>query len=89
MTQFDPANFLKLVADSPERLRKCDVYRLLGDCPHEHRTEMAQFVVDNRPELRHEVSDCWMELSGQPLGIVSRDTAEAFGMIGLPNAIVI
>jgi hypothetical protein len=60
---------IRISADSVERLRKIDVYRVLDSCPRVSRHNpngtvkvVALYIVQHRPELRQEVIDCMSEL---------------------------
>jgi hypothetical protein len=44
---------LKIVADSWEKLRKCDVERLITT----YGTRFAAFIIENRPDLTEECVD--------------------------------
>jgi hypothetical protein len=52
--KFNPANALKLVADSPERLRPVDLDRLF-DSYWEHREILAAWLKQVRPDIAHKV----------------------------------
>ena len=60
-----PENFLKLVADDIEQLRRCDVFRLLStaaDIDAASMRVMAKYVVQHRDDLIDEVCDVIAEL---------------------------
>ena len=48
--KFNPATALKIVADSPETLRGCDLERLF-DTFHRHHAALSAYVLSHRPEL--------------------------------------
>lgn len=58
----DYANFITIAADDVSRLRKCDVYRVLDECPTEHRERLAGWIKRSRPGLRAEVDACLLEV---------------------------
>lgn len=60
--KFDPAAFLKIVADDLGSLRKCDVFRLLDTCSPENRGPMAAYVVGGRKDLAEEVISCLKDI---------------------------
>lgn len=60
---FDPARFLLLVADSPEKLRSCDVYRLLDESGS-NCIAMAVWIVARRSDLAEEVCGGLHDLVG-------------------------
>lgn len=61
---WNPAGHLQIAADSPERLRSSDVSRVLEWAPAQHRMAMANYLVQNRPDLKGEVSEVMAELQG-------------------------
>lgn len=62
---FDPARLLTIAADSLDRLRRVDVFRLLDAARGaENRQAMADYIRGGRPDLGAEVADCLAELSG-------------------------
>jgi len=61
--RFDPAQHIKIAADSIERLRRCDVFRVLDSCPEEHRQTVSNFIFDKRRDLQEEVSAVMADLA--------------------------
>lgn len=57
-----PAAFLKIVADSPATLRKCDLYRLFSECPPRGRYALRHYVIANRTDLASEVIETLREI---------------------------
>lgn len=56
---------LPVVADSWEKLRRCDVYRLLDQIHYtgaESIARAAQIIAAKRPDLATEASDCASDL---------------------------
>ena len=59
---------LPVVADSWEKLRKCDVYRLLNQIhydSHDSLTSAARVIVHKRPDLCDEVRGCVSEIMAE------------------------
>ena len=61
-TDFNPTNFSLLVADSPEQIRKCDVYRLLEAAPIRHLSTLVSWLAWCRDDLTNEVEDCLQDI---------------------------
>lgn len=55
--------FSKIAADSIDRLRGCDVFRLLDTVPSGHIEPLGRWITKHRPDLRHQVALCQAELS--------------------------
>lgn len=53
--------FTKIVADSPERIRRCDVFRLVSECPREHVNGLREYIAIHRPDLVSELEYCLEE----------------------------
>lgn len=51
-----------VAADSLERLRKCDVYRVLEWAPAKKRAALAKYITNGRPDLTDEVREVMDEL---------------------------
>jgi hypothetical protein len=60
--KFNLDGMLKVVADSWEQLRCCDIFRLLDTTPEAHRAAMARRIKKQRPELAPEVDTVLSEL---------------------------
>ncbi len=58
MTSDDQA--IRIAADSIQKLRKVDVYRVLDTCSEPD--SVAAYIIANRPELSAEVSACPADL---------------------------
>lgn len=61
MADFDPANWIRIAADSVAELRRCDVFRVL-DTTREQAERVRAYIEQHRPDLADEVHDCWEEL---------------------------
>ncbi len=59
---FDYQQHVRLAADSIDRLRQCDVYRLMEWAPAPFRAGLANYLKQNRPDLAAEVDDCLADL---------------------------
>ena len=56
---------LPVVADSWDKLRKCDIYRLMDQIHYESKESAfaaAAIIASHRPEFRQEAEDCAAEL---------------------------
>ena len=64
---FDPASFTKIAADSIEKLRADDVYRLFEEAPKDIDAwdDLRSYIIENRPDLARNVMDAIEEI-GQP-----------------------
>lgn len=58
------SEYLPVVADSIETLRRCDVYRLLEMISRHHRSGVVDQIAKSRPDLIDEAEDCLRELNG-------------------------
>lgn len=59
---------LPVVADSWEKLRGCDVYRLLTSTHYDSAASLeqaCQIIYDERPDLRDEIGDSAVEIAGE------------------------
>ena len=57
---FDPDNALLIVSDTWERLRSCDVERLVCDVAgKDHAPEMIEAIKKNRRDLLPEARKAW------------------------------
>lgn len=54
---FDPSQFIKLVADTPQQIRKVDVFRLISECETANRRDLAKYLSQVRPDLNSEVAE--------------------------------
>ena len=61
---WNPAGHLQIAADSPDKLRSSDVGRVLEWSPVQHRAAMADYLMQNRPDLRNEIGEVMSELGG-------------------------
>lgn len=53
-----PEYLIKIAADSIDKLRKPDVYRVLNNAPNdESRSNLAEYITKNRPELSDKVKE--------------------------------
>lgn len=53
---FNPEALSRIVADSPDRIRKCDVFRLIDNCgTAANRAAMVSWLASCRPDLLGEV----------------------------------
>lgn len=59
---FNPALHLNIAADSPERLRKADVFRVLEWAPPEHLAVMAEWLQGKRPDLKEEIDSALLDI---------------------------
>jgi Rad3-related DNA helicase len=64
---FKPERAILISADSIEHLRRCDVFRMLEWSPAEHRAEVADYILANRPEFAAEVGNVLSELAASPV----------------------
>ena len=63
MDDWKPENLLPIVADSIDKLRGCDVFRLL-EASQQHYAKMIGYLLANRPDLTPDIiSACW-EIDG-------------------------
>lgn len=58
------SDYLPVVADSIDRLRRCDVYRLLEMVAPIHRSGVVNQIEQSRPDLTDEAEACLRELNG-------------------------
>ena len=61
--RFDREAFSQLVADSPDKIRRSDVYRLVSECPAEHRRALTAWLHARRPDLSQKVTLCLVDLA--------------------------
>ena len=62
--------YIGVAANSIEKLRRQDVYRVLEECPKAHRAEVAKYIARKRPDFADEVYECMIELSPEEAGII-------------------
>jgi hypothetical protein len=62
-----PLYILKIAADDIIKLRRLDVFRVLENCSPDELSRTANYITDNRPDLKAEVEDCLAELSSDGL----------------------
>lgn len=53
---------IAIAADSLQALRARDVWRVLGECPSEHRNGLADWIAAGRPDLATECAECLADL---------------------------
>jgi hypothetical protein len=58
----NPDFIIKIAADSVNRLRGVDVFRVLDDCSKRERKVTARYIVEHRPELAGEINAYWNEV---------------------------
>lgn len=58
----DPMSFVKIAADSIDKLRKSDVFRVLDETPAAQRKKVADFISSKRPDLAEEVKESLADL---------------------------
>ena len=54
--------FIMIAADSLQALRARDVWRVLGECPSEHRNGLVDWIAAGRPDLAAECAECLADL---------------------------
>lgn len=57
---------IKIAADSIDKLRRCDVYRVLDEAGPARRRGLAAYIKEHRHELADEVDDSMSDL---PVGV--------------------
>ena len=63
MSRFNPADHIKISADSVATLRKSDVYRVMETCPQEHLESLWNWIKANSDgRLDDEADGCYAEL---------------------------
>jgi len=56
---------IRIAAQSVDKLRKCDVYRVLENADTAGvRSQMAAYIQVHRPDLAEEVDECVAEIVG-------------------------
>lgn len=58
----DMEHYIKIAADSIEKLRKSDVDRVLDECGKAMRAKVAAYIKAKRPDLADEVDDILSDL---------------------------
>lgn len=61
-SQWSPETHATIAADSIDKLRGQDVYRLLDSAPPERMESMANWIVKNRPDLSGDVHDARIDI---------------------------
>lgn len=79
---FDPEHYSKLVADSPEQIRKVDVERLMEECPTAHRPTLAKWLRSERPDLKGEVDRIMAQIGAADDFFDARATYHITGLPG-------
>lgn len=62
MQPWNPETHLKIAADSLDKLRGQDVFRLLDSAPPARRNSMATFIRNGRPDLSGDVHDALIDV---------------------------
>ena len=62
---WSPENHVKIAADSIDKLRGQDVYRLLDSAPPEHMKKMAAHILKHRPELSDDIHDAAVDIEDE------------------------
>ena len=60
-----PENHVKIAADSIQKLRGQDVYRLLDSAPPEGMEKMAKYILKHRPELVDDIRDAKIDIQDE------------------------
>ena len=63
MDDWKPENLLPIVADSIDKLRGCDVFRLL-EASQKHYAKMIEYLLANRPDLKQDIMSADWEIDG-------------------------
>lgn len=71
---WNPAQAVKISADSIEQLRNQDVYRVLDSAPTEHLQGMADYITENRSDLAEEVKDALADIRDERGDAVDSDS---------------
>lgn len=68
-TQMDWLNFSQIIADTPAKIRRCDVYRFLEEAEdtYDGVEEGAAWLRTVRPDLAEEIAECLTDLSRSTL----------------------
>lgn len=57
-------HLIKISADSLQKLRRIDVFRVIEWAPDAKRAELARYITAGRPDLAAEVAACVAEVEG-------------------------
>ena len=63
MDDWKPESLLPIVADSIDKLRGCDVFRLL-EASQQHYAKMIEYLLANRPDLKQDIMSADWEIDG-------------------------
>ena len=63
MDDWKPENLLPIVADSIDKLRGCDVFRLL-EASQQHYSKMIEYLLASRPDLTSDIMSADWEIDG-------------------------
>lgn len=63
MDDWKPENLLPIAADSIDKLRGCDVFRLL-EASQKHYAKMIEYLLANRPDLKRDIMSADWEIDG-------------------------
>lgn len=69
------ASFIGIAADSVERLRASDVYRVIDETPAQFRVSVAMHIKAKRPDLANEADEALNEI--QPAPSATKDAQQA------------
>jgi len=63
MDDWKPELLLPIVADSIDKLRACDVFRLL-EASNQHYVKMIEYLLDSRPDLKSDIMSADWDING-------------------------
>jgi hypothetical protein len=63
MNDWKPENLLPIAADSIDKLRGCDVFRLL-EASQQHYIKMIEYLLARRPDLTSDIASAEWEIDG-------------------------
>jgi len=63
MDEWKPETLLPIVDDSIDKLRECDVFRLL-EASNQHHAKMVKYLLDSRPDLKAEIMSADWDING-------------------------
>jgi hypothetical protein len=63
MDEWKPESLLPIVADSIDKLRGCDVFRLL-EASQQHYAKMIEYLLSSRPDLKPDIMSADWEIDG-------------------------
>ena len=62
MFNFNPETYIKISADTVEKLREQDVYRLFENLDPSKSNVLKEFIITQRPDLHEEVTNVIEEI---------------------------